>query len=79
MGGSIWGEIITMGNNKQASDVDICLKGAEVNQASCLKLKVILDEYPIPFFFDVLNYDDIRNKGLKVHIDTQGKLFYSRE
>jgi len=67
-----------MGNNKLASDVDICLKGDRVSRDSCLNLKVRLEEYPIPFFFDIVCYKDITNVKLKLHIDNFGVLLYSR-
>ncbi len=37
------------------------------------------EECPPPYFFDILNYNDIANKKLKEHIDNLGKIIYSKQ
>jgi hypothetical protein len=34
--------------------------------------------YPLPYFFDIVNYDDISNEELKKHIDNLGKVIYRK-
>lgn len=66
-----------MGNYKKGSDVDIALKGEYVNRKIVYKLSDDLnEEYPLPYFFDVVNYNDISNEELKRHIDDVGKTIY---
>ena len=68
-----------MGNYKKSSDVDIALKGQDVNHKIVRKLSGVLnEEYPLPYFFDVLSYHEISNEELKKHIDNEGKLIYKR-
>lgn len=63
-----------MGNYKKGSDVDIALIGARVDHKTVLRLSDDLNEkYPLPYFFDIVNYKDIANEKLKEHIKSQGK------
>ena len=69
-----------MGNYKKGSDVDIALKGEYVNRKIVCRLSDDLnEEYPLPYFFDVVNYNDISNEELKKHIDNAGKIVYKRK
>jgi len=68
-----------IGNYKKGSDVDIALKGQEINRKTVIRLSNDLnEEYPLPYFFDVLNYNDITNEELKKHIDNIGKVIYKK-
>jgi predicted nucleotidyltransferase len=69
-----------MGNYKPGSDIDLALKGAKVDQRILLKVCDSLEEvYPIPYFFDVLDYKTITNQDLIDHIDREGKTIYKRK
>jgi predicted nucleotidyltransferase len=69
-----------MGNHKQGSDVDIALMGEKTNQETVRRLYDDLnEEYPLPYFFDVVDYKEISNENLKKHIMEEGKLLYERE
>jgi len=62
------------GNYKKGSDVDLAVMGEKVNRETIIKLSEDLNEvYPLPYFFDVLDYEEIDNEDLKNHIDTEGK------
>lgn len=68
-----------MGNYKKASDVDIAVVGKNVTHRTILKLYDDLnEEYPIPYFFDVIDYNTINNAELKEHIDNVGKIIYEQ-
>ncbi len=68
------------GDNKKGSDVDLAIKGEKLTQDSALKLQDILEEQmPLPYFFDVVIYDEIDNKNLKEHIDRRGEEIYRRK
>ena len=66
-----------MGNYKKGSDIDLVLKGKRLNYNIVSKISGILNEdLPIPYFFDVLNYNSIKNKELIKYIDTKGETIF---
>lgn len=68
-----------IGTFKEASDVDIALKGAYVNASLAAKMKFNIEEDSyLPFFFDFLAYSTITNESLKNHIDVRGIIIYTR-
>ena len=67
-----------MGNFKAGSDVDLALKG-KIDRKTVNRLSDDLnEEQPLPYFFDVISYEDISNHELKNHIDTVGKRIYPK-
>ena len=63
-----------LGNYKKASDVDIALFGANLNNTMVNKISDLLnEETPLPYFFDVLAFSSITNENLKEHILQYGK------
>jgi len=68
------------GDYKTASDVDLAIKGAAVTYDTAVKLADILnEEKPLPYFFDVVHYESIREPRLVQHIDRVGVVLYSKE
>ncbi len=68
-----------MGNYKKGSDVDLSIIGTKIQRKLIRSLSDDLNEiYPLPYFFDILNYNEITNNELKKHIDTEGKLLYEK-
>ncbi len=66
------------GNYENGSDVDIALKG-KLNFEIVSRISYLLNEETLmPYRFDVLNYDTIKNKDLSKHIDRAGVSFYQR-
>ena len=64
---------------KEASDVDIAIKGEQADLNIALKIKDHLEEETyLPFFFDVVAYGSISSDELKKHIDTKGKVIFDR-
>ena len=65
-----------LGTHKTASDIDLAIKGnVDINTLS--KLKYTLEEDTnLPYFFDVVIYDNLDNLELKKHIDEFGKKIY---
>ena len=62
-----------MGNYKDGSDIDLCLKGSKIDFNICAKIKSMLeDEGPLPYTVDVVSYNEIENKSLKDHINKNG-------
>ncbi len=67
-----------MGNYKPASDIDLCLKGNEVDFSLQLKIEFDLDDLMLPLKFDISIYHQLSNPEFIDHIDRQGKVFYNR-
>lgn len=66
------------GNSKNASDVDIAIKGNAVSHDTIVRLYSMLDDTYLPYFFDVVDYQTIDNQALKEHIDRVGKNIYHK-
>jgi len=68
-----------MGNYKKGSDVDLVVYGLRVTDEIINRIRVQLnEELPLPYYYDVLHYESLKNEDLKNHIDTFGKAFYVR-
>ena len=65
-----------LGKHRPSSDIDLAIKGnVDINTLS--KLKYILEEETtLPYFFDIVIYDNLENQELKKHIDEFGKIIY---
>ena len=66
------------GNSKSGSDIDLALKGADVTEETLLRLRAALEDLPLPYFFDVLDYAVIVNQNIRDHIDRVGKILYQK-
>jgi predicted nucleotidyltransferase len=65
-----------LGTHKTASDIDLAIKG-NVDIKILSKLKYALEEDTnLPYFFDVVIYNNLENIELKKHIDEFGKVIY---
>ena len=63
---------------KEASDVDIAIKGKNVDWSLAMKVKSHLEETYLPFFFDVVAYNSIKSEKLRQHVDKKGKVVFNR-
>lgn len=69
-----------LGNYKKGLDVDIAIKGTEVTHNAAAQLSELLNEaYPLPYFFDVVHYEGIKNEALIQHINPYGVKIYEKE
>lgn len=64
------------GTFKKGSDVDIALKGKNIEQIVATVSGLLNEESPLPYFFDIIDYYQIDNDDLKNHIDRVGKIIY---
>jgi len=65
------------GTYQKASDVDLAIKGKNIDLNTLSKLKYSLEEQTrLPYFFDVVIYDKISDKALKMAIDEGGERIY---
>ncbi|MFE7149808.1 nucleotidyltransferase domain-containing protein [Heyndrickxia sporothermodurans] len=68
-----------LGNYKKGSDVDIAISGKNVTSKTLYQLDDLLnEEFPLPYFFDIVQYEEINNENLKNHIDTFGREIYRK-
>ena len=68
------------GNYKKGSDIDIAIKGKEIQREDIALIADLLnEESPLPYYFDIVHYDGITEKELMQHIDRVGKSIYLRE
>lgn len=68
-----------MGNYKPGSDVDLVVKGNDIDYDTISELSLQLNELlPLPYFFDVLSYDLIESAELRKHIDEYAKILFAR-
>jgi uncharacterized protein len=66
------------GTHQKASDVDLAIKGKNIDLNTLSKLKYSLEEETnLPYFFDVVFYDKISDDALKQAIDEGGKRMYT--
>lgn len=64
--------------NKKGSDIDIALKGNELKETPATISGLLNDESPLPFFFDIIDYNTITNSKLREHINKVGKSIYKK-
>lgn len=65
------------GNYKNGSDIDLALKGKISPSCITALWGLLNDESPLPYFFDILSYEDLTNRDLKDHIDRIGISIYT--
>jgi predicted nucleotidyltransferase len=67
-----------IGNYKPGSDIDICIKGKNISLDTVSKLKAALEDMgPLPYFVDIIDYNNIDNLELQKHIDEFGIILNS--
>lgn len=67
------------GNFKPGSDIDLAVFGEKVNRTTINRLSSALEDLPLPFMFDLIDYHELTNESLKEKIDAQGQLFFERQ
>lgn len=67
------------GTNKPGSDIDLALVGDKLNSLLIIRVSSALDDLPLPFLFDMINYNEIKNELLKKKIDAEAKLLFERK
>ncbi len=66
------------GNFKPGSDIDMVLKGPELNLKLLNKISIDLDDLLLPYTFDLSLYHQINNPDLIEHIKRVKKVFYKK-
>jgi predicted nucleotidyltransferase len=66
------------GTYKTGSDIDLTLKGKNLNLKMLNKIELDLDDLNLAYTFDISIYNRITNSDLIEHIKRVGKVFYKR-
>lgn len=67
------------GNYKPGSDVDIAIKGRAIEPSCVSGLSYMLnEESALPYFFDIIHFEQITEKALIEHIERVGQQIYIR-
>jgi len=66
------------GNHKPGSDIDLTLKGDDLNLKILNQISLDLDELLLPYTFDLSIYHHIQQPDLIDHILRVGEVFYRR-
>lgn len=67
------------GNTRAGSDIDLAVKSAVVMDMTITQLRAMLNDLPLPFFFDIVDCKTIQNKNLAEHINRVGQIVYKKE
>jgi len=65
------------GNYRADSDIDIAVKGYDLTVEDILKMSAAIEKAAIGFEVDLVDYDSIKEKALKDHVDRIGIEFYN--
>lgn len=66
------------GNYKEGSDIDLAVKGRNLDFKDILHLSGQLDDLNLPYKIDLLDYAAINDKDVVEHVDRAGIVFYER-
>ncbi|MBM9612713.1 nucleotidyltransferase domain-containing protein [Desulfobulbus rhabdoformis] len=67
------------GNYRPGSDVDIAIKGQSIGHSCVSRLSSMLNEESLlPYFFDIVHFEQISDPDLIQHIVRVGEPFYQR-
>jgi predicted nucleotidyltransferase len=66
------------GNYREGSDIDITLKGAEVNDRTLSNIWLAIDDLNTPYLFDISVFHTLTSDSLIDHINRIGKVFYRK-
>ena len=64
---------------KRGSDIDIAVIGEKINLSTIAHLHYTLEEEsPLPYFFDIIDYQHLKNKELKSQIEKNSTIIFER-
>ena len=66
------------GNYKTGSDIDLVIKGHDLDLTLANKIRLEIDDLLLPYSFDISIFDEISNPDLLAHIKRRGSVFYRR-
>lgn len=66
------------GNFKQGSDIDLTIKGHDLDLTMLNKISREIDDLLLPYYVDLSIYQHIDNPDLIDHINRAGNFFYNK-
>lgn len=67
------------GTYNPGSDIDLALKGNNLNLNDILEASLLLEELFLAYKFDLIIYDRIKEDALRKHIDKSGIILFKRK
>ena len=67
-----------MNTFKTTSDIDLAIKGSKLTLKTITSLNAHLEELPVPYMFDVVDYNKVDNHKFIKHIDRYGIRIYTQ-
>jgi len=67
------------GTQREGSDIDITLKGKDLDMNDLNQLNLALDELELPYLIDLSIHHHIKDEDLRGHIRRVGKIIFSRK
>lgn len=68
-----------MGNFREGSDIDLAVKGENIELNDLLDIEAALEDLQLLYTFDVINYSKLTNPDLKAHINRVGIQVYNKK
>ena len=68
-----------MGNFREGSDIDLAVKGENIELNDLLDIEAALEDLQLLYIFDVINYSKLTNPDLKAHINRVGIQVYNKK
>lgn len=65
--------------NRPGSDIDLAVSGPQLSPLILNRFSSALDDLPLPFLFDVVDYNNLKNINLQRNITNHGKLLFERK
>ncbi|MCX6154661.1 MAG: nucleotidyltransferase domain-containing protein [Candidatus Kapabacteria bacterium] len=66
------------GTNSTAADIDLALKTSSERFSKLGSLISAFEESSLPYFVDIIDYNQMQSQKLKSNIDLYGKIFYQK-
>ena len=66
------------GNYRNGSDIDLTIKGSDLNLHVLNQISLKLDDLLLPYTFDISIFRHISNPDLVEHIERVGQSFYKK-
>lgn len=67
-----------MGTHRVGSDIDLCMKGRDLNDADCRRIALDLDGLNTPYLVDISVHHLVHSESLLQHIRRVGRSFYRK-
>lgn len=67
------------GNYKPGSDIDLTVKGKDLNLSVMNEISLMLDDLLLPYMIDISVFSHIKDRDLIDHIERVGIVFYCKD